>query len=134
MSDNQFTSNRAVDPKTGDVVRDKHGLTGAKDLVGNAVLTPTQAGNCTGSRIGMFANNVENWSEKRLVQTSPPHNNTLEALDSAQALKCMNDCEYVYVTEDNRVVSIWTYNDATPNKPVARGQKRVLIPAYSKKK
>lgn len=105
-----------------------------KALVGNVIITPLPTKNCTGSRVGMNANNVEHWSEKRLVQTSSPHPSTLEALDAAAGLKCMKDCEYAYVTEDNRVVSIWSYNDTTPDRPVGRGQKRVLIPAYSKKK
>lgn len=73
---------------------------------------------------------VEKYSKKRLVQTSPPYPSTIEALDACAANQSLPECDYAYVTEDNRVVGIYDYYDVTPSQPVKLGQKRVLIPNY----
>lgn len=73
---------------------------------------------------------VEQYSKKRLVQTSPPYLSTIEALDAANANQQLPECDYAYVTEDNRVVGIYDYYDVTPDQPVKPGQKRILIPNY----
>lgn len=72
---------------------------------------------------------VEKYSEKRLVQTSTPYPSTVEALDACNANRQDDYCDYAYVTEDNRVVGIYVYNDVTPDKPVKPGQRRVRVPA-----
>jgi hypothetical protein len=66
---------------------------------------------------------------KRLVVTSPTYPSLIEAVDAAAANRSLPFCDYVYVTGDNRVVGIYDYFDVTPNQPVPRGQRRVLIPA-----
>lgn len=73
------------------------------------------------------------FSRKRLVQTSPPYPCVLEALDAAEANNHMDFCDYSYVDSRNRVVAIFEYNDVTPDKPVGKGQERVLIPHYERK-
>ncbi|QTH80331.1 hypothetical protein PA10_00131 [Pseudomonas phage pPa_SNUABM_DT01] len=45
----------------------------------------------------------------------------------------MDFCDYSYVDSRNRVVAIFEYNDVTPDKPVGKGQERVLIPHYERK-
>lgn len=71
---------------------------------------------------------IENWSEKRLVQTSPKYPSRFDALDACAGINALDECEYAYVTEDSRVVGIYRYYDVTPDEPVGKGQKRVLIP------
>ncbi|MNP89019.1 hypothetical protein D3C85_14150 [compost metagenome] len=73
-------------------------------------------------------NEIEKYSVKRLLQTSPPYPSTIEALDACNANRQLPDCDYAYVTEDNRVIGIYEYNDVTPDQPVKSGQRRVLIP------
>lgn len=80
----------------------------------------------------MSQEQIEKYSKKRLMQTSPVYPSTVEALDAAQANLCMDGCDYSCVTEDNRVISFWEYNDITPDKPVQPGQRRVRIPNYPK--
>lgn len=75
---------------------------------------------------------IENWSEKRLVQTSPPYPSQFEALDACAANRGLENCEYAYITDDNRVVGIYTYYDVTPDKPVMKGQRRVRVPLDNK--
>jgi beta-phosphoglucomutase-like phosphatase (HAD superfamily) len=72
---------------------------------------------------------VTQHSAKRLVQTSPPYPSLVEALEACQANRQDKLCDYAYVTEDNRVVGIYDYYDVTPDQPVMRGQRRVIIPA-----
>jgi hypothetical protein len=75
---------------------------------------------------------IENWSDKRLVQTSPPYPSMFEALDACAANRSLENCEYAYVTDDRRVVGIYSYYDVTPDQPVQKGQKRVIIPMEQK--
>jgi hypothetical protein len=72
---------------------------------------------------------VAEYSDKRLVQTSPPYPTTIEALDACNANRQLPGCDYAYVTEDNRVVGIYEYHDVHPDQPVQSGQHRVLISA-----
>lgn len=65
---------------------------------------------------------------KRLIQKTTPYPSLEEALDAAWAQRQADYCEYAYVTEELRVVGIYVYNDVTPDKPVGRGQERVLCP------
>ncbi len=67
-------------------------------------------------------------SQKRLVQTSTPYPSIEDALAAAEANRTLPGCDYTYVTEDNRVVGIYEYNDVTPDQPVKPGQRRVLVP------
>lgn len=71
---------------------------------------------------------IENWSEKRLVQTSPSYPSRFEALDACVGINALDECEYAYVTEDSRVVGIYRYYDVTPDQSVGKGQRRVIIP------
>lgn len=71
---------------------------------------------------------IEDWSEKRLVQTSSPYHSRFDALDACAGARSMDGCDYAYVDADNRVVGIYRYNDIAPDLPVARGQKRVIVP------
>jgi hypothetical protein len=66
-------------------------------------------------------------SENRLVQTSAPYPSSIDALDACNANRQIPECDYAYVTEDNRVVGIYKYNDITPDLPVKQGQRRVVI-------
>lgn len=75
---------------------------------------------------------IENWSEKRLVQTSPTYPSRFEALDACVGVSALDECEYAYVTEDSRVVGVYRYFDVTPNEPVGKGQRRVIIPKRDK--
>lgn len=74
---------------------------------------------------------LELLAEKRLVQTSQRYPSVEEALDACAANRTLPGCDYAYVTEDNRVVGIYSYYDVTPEKPVGPGQRRVLIPKAS---
>lgn len=68
-------------------------------------------------------------SDKRLVVTSPPYPSTIEAIEACGANRSLDFCDYAYVTGDNRVVGIYEYYDVTPDQPVPRAQRRVLVPA-----
>lgn len=123
------------------------------DLLGSAILDPFRSSCFGGVRGAMFTgrasmaepNNptqiesssamlaekhkIENWSEKRLVQTSTPYPSRFEALDACVGARSLDGCDYAYVDDDCRVVSIFRYYDVTPNQPVGRGQRRVIIPS-----
>lgn len=71
---------------------------------------------------------IEDWSDKRLVQNSSPYHSRFDALDACAGVRALDGCDYAYVDEDNRVVSIHRYFDVAPDKPVNRGQRRVIIP------
>ncbi|AZF89669.1 hypothetical protein QE332_gp058 [Pseudomonas phage vB_PaeM_LCK69] len=73
---------------------------------------------------------MEKYSKKRLMQTSEPYGSATYALDVAAGLQRTRFCEFACVTEDNRVISVWEYNDIEPDKPVFPGQQRVLVPNY----
>lgn len=122
------------------------------DMLGDVKLDPFWSGCAGGVRGAMFPNapkatpaaiesssamlaekhKIENWSDKRLVQTSPPYPSAFEALDACAGNRTLENCEYAYVTEDHRVVGIYSYYDVTPDKPVMKGQKRVIIPMEQK--
>lgn len=71
---------------------------------------------------------IEDWSEKRLVQTSTPYHSRFDALDACAGSRALDGCEYAYVDGENRVVGIYRYYDVAPDEPVLRGQRRVIIP------
>ena len=66
--------------------------------------------------------------EKRLINKTTPYPTLEEALDAAHAQLHSDYCDYAYVDEDLRVVGIYQYKDVHPDMPVAKGQRRVLIP------
>ncbi|WJJ54534.1 hypothetical protein PT07_00143 [Pseudomonas phage PT07] len=68
--------------------------------------------------------------KKRLMQTSEPYDSATLAMDIAIAWRGAKYCEFTCVTEDNRVISVWEYNDIEPDKPVFNGQQRVLVPNF----
>ncbi|WFG74176.1 hypothetical protein QE321_gp083 [Pseudomonas phage SPA01] len=73
---------------------------------------------------------MEKYSKKRLMQTSEPYGSATYALDVAAGLQRTRFCEFTCVTADNRVISIWEYNDVEPDKPVFNGQQRILVPTF----
>lgn len=78
----------------------------------------------------MSQEQIEKYSQKQLMLTSPVHTSTLEALDAAYACRQMEGCSFSCVTDDNRVISFWTYNDIMADQPVQPGQCRVRVPNY----
>ncbi|ADF58153.1 hypothetical protein QE342_gp093 [Pseudomonas phage vB_PaeS_B8] len=73
---------------------------------------------------------MKEYFKKRLMQTSEPFDSATQAMDVAIAWGGAKYCEFTCVTADNRVISIWEYNDVEPDKPVFNGQQRILVPTF----
>lgn len=66
--------------------------------------------------------------KKRMLQTSLPHDSYYDAQQAAEKIMEYDVCDYVYITEDLRVVSICRYDEAaSTSKRLKSGMKRVLV-------
>lgn len=77
-------------------------------------------------------NDPDAWSAFRILQISPEHANTLDALDAAEGLRRLDFCDFTYVTWDNRVVSIMSCDNLSEHTPLVKGQTLIRLPVYTR--